>query len=418
MGINRRNFLQKVLVSASATCVTSNLLSKNSNTNILSAPNSWTEIASLFPINKNKIYFNNGTMGPSPTPVTDVLIEKIHSVDSTGHYRDYEQSRIQLAAYIGAENSEISLTHNTTEGINILCWGLKLKKGDEIIICNHEHVGGALPWLNLAKIKQLKVSVFQLGKTASETIEQLKKSISSKTRVIAIPHITCTTGQIQPIKEINQWAKSKNIKLVIDGAHGLGLYPLQMKELGIDYYAGCCHKWLCAPKGTGFIYINKEVINTILPHFVGAGSDSGWNTNLPAAPSIYGYASGGHRFDYGTQNTSIWFGVNAALQFFNEIGKEEIYKRNQFFCKYFMERFKTIKNYELISPPNLEDVLGMVSFKHKTKKNTDLNEFFGKEKIRLRLVPEHGLDAIRVSFHIYNSEEQIDTLISVLEKNA
>lgn len=414
MKLNRRNFIQKIAVTASGTLIAPTLWSNaQSEINSLSIPD-WNQISSDFPVSDHSLYFNNGTMGPSPKPVIDAFVQKINFVDRSGNYGDTDLSRKKIAEFIGAAPSEISLTHNTTEGINIICWGLPLKKGDEILLSDHEHVGGALPWLNRAKIDKLKVEVFRLGKDAAQTITNIKKKVTNKTRVIAVPHITCTTGQLQPIKDLNIWAKSLNITLVVDGAHGMGLMPLNMKELGIDYYVSCCHKWLCAPKGTGFIYVKQSVLDNIQAKFVGAGSDTGWNVNFLPYPSIKGYAPTAHRYDYGTQNTSLWAGVNAAIDYFNKIGMDFIYQRNKELTAYFMDRLKENKKFTILTPTNSDDYLGMVSFKHSSKSYTDINTIAAKEKIRLRVMPEHGLDCIRASFHLYNSTAQIDQLLETL----
>lgn len=415
MLLNRRNFIQKIAVTASGSIIAPTLVSKAENTASIMNSTDWDKISKDFPISSHTFYFNNGTMGPSPQPVIDALVQKIQLVDQYGHYGDTDLSRQKIAEFIGANSSEISLTHNTTEGINIICWGLSLKGGDEVLLSDHEHVGGALPWLNRAKIDKLKINVFRLGKDGEQTIANIQKKVTKKTRVIAIPHIACTIGKLQPIQELSRWAKSRNITLVVDGAHGMGLMPLNMKALGIDFYVSCCHKWLCGPKGTGFVYVNEGALDLIRPKFVGAGSDAGWNVNFSPGPSINGYAPNAHRYDYGTQNTSLWTGVNAAIDYFTLIGIETIYQRNKVLTAYFVDGLKENKKFSLLTPTQPEEYAGMVSFKHNSKPYTEINALVSKEKIRLRAVPEHGLDCIRASFHIYNTPAQIDRLLNTLQ---
>lgn len=415
MLLNRRNFIQKIAATASGSIIAPTLVSKAENTASIMNSRDWDKISKDFPISSHTFYFNNGTMGPSPQPVIDALVQKIQLVDQYGHYGDTDLSRQKIAEFIGANSSEISLTHNTTEGINIICWGLSLKGGDEVLLSDHEHVGGALPWLNRAKIDKLNINVFRLGKDGEQTIANIQKKVTKKTRVIAIPHIACTIGKLQPIQELNRWAKSRNITLVVDGAHGMGLMPLNMKALGIDFYVSCCHKWLCGPKGTGFVYVNEGALDLIRPKFVGAGSDAGWNVNFSPGPSINGYAPNAHRYDYGTQNTSLWTGVNAAIDYFTLIGIETIYQRNKVLTAYFVDGLKENKKFSLLTPTQPEEYAGMVSFKHNSKPYTEINALVSKEKIRLRAVPEHGLDCIRVSFHIYNTPAQIDRLLNTLK---
>lgn len=409
--INRRDFLSKMAMVPFLQLLPKVALAQHSQTD---DETYWENISQQFPITKNKIYFNNGTMGPSPQVVIDRLVEKINLVDSSGEYGQTDESRKKIADFIGANADEICLTHNTTEGINIVCWGLELKKGDEVLLTNHEHVGGALPWLNRAKVQGIRVGFFELGATAQATFNNLQQKISRSTKVIALPHITCTTGQLLPIKMVSDWAKTKGIKVVVDGAHGTGMLALDMEDLGVDYYAACCHKWLCAPKGTAFLYVRKIAQNSMQPLFVGAESDSGWNVNLPPKPNITGYTDSAHRYDYGTQNTALWQGANAAIDFWNEIGLQKIENRCRELATYFMEKLRENKNYSILTPSESISYAGMVSFKPLHQSHTECMDKLYKEKLRLRLVAEHELNCIRASFHIYNLKKQIDRLLEVL----
>src|SRR5207248_996916 len=155
-------------------------------------------------------------------PVLSAVAKWHNYIAETGEYMGSEAAREALPAFIGVKESEISLTHNVTEGINVIAWGLPLKKGDEVIMTTHEHVGNALPWLNRAKLHGIVIRTFQPALTASENLDSIKKLIGKKTRAIAVPHITCTTGLVLPVKEIAALAKEKGLFCFIDGAHGAG----------------------------------------------------------------------------------------------------------------------------------------------------------------------------------------------------
>ena len=380
----------------------------------------WKMLRLQFPLGTEKIYFNNGTMGPSPNSVIEAVTQKMMLVDSTGEYGGWEDSRKLIAKFVHATEDEICLTHNVTEGINIICWGLDLKKGDEILITNHEHVGGALPWLNRAKMQDLKVDYFMLGKTADETIENIKKKITKKTKVIAVPHIVCTIGQIQPIKEIVELAKKQNIQVFVDGAHGAGMLNLDLHELGCDYYATCCHKWLCGPKGTAFLYIKKEALNNIQPYFVGAGSDSGWNVVEPPMPVLKGYATTAHRYDYGTQNAALWAGVNAAIKFFDTITMPVVEARVKYLATYFQEQLINLKNpnIEILTSTEAKSRGAVNAFKLKNMDYTKFQTEAGTANFRVRVVPENGVNCVRISTHIYNSIEEINKLVKFVDEMA
>ena len=154
-----------------------------------------------------------------------------------------------------------------------------LRKGDEVILTDQEHVGNALPWLNRQRLEGIVIRSFHPEDTAEKVLAQVKKLINPKTKVIAIPHIPCTTGQVYPIKEICEIARNAGVMTLIDGAHGAGMLNLNLKDLGCDIYSSCCHKWLLGPKGTGFMYVRKDLIENSSALFVGGHSDTGWTLN-------------------------------------------------------------------------------------------------------------------------------------------
>ncbi len=431
MSANRRSFLKNAAQLSALSLYPFSLLGETDRQGIslpalpqtkakIEDENFWNVLRLQFPLSSNRVYFNNGTMGPSPYPVIDAVYQKMMQVDSTAEYGGWEESRKALAKFVHAGDDEICLTHNVTEGINIICWGLSLKKGDEILLTNHEHVGGALPWLNRAKMQDLEVNFFELGKTASETIANLKSKITKKTKVIAVPHIVCTIGQIQPIKEIVALAKEQNIKVFVDGAHGTGMLNLDLHELGCDFYASCCHKWLCGPKGTAFLYIRKEALEQVQPYFVGAGSDAGWNVVEPPKPYIKGYATSAHRYDYGTQNAALWTGVNAAIKFFETLTMPVVEARVKYLASHLQLELLNLKNSNIVMLTSTEEKSrgAVIAFK---LQNMDYNTFqteAGKANFRIRVVPENGVNAIRISTHIYNSIEEINSFVKFVDEMA
>ncbi len=425
----RRDFLKKIIEFSALSVVPISLNAETSkddlnlkdykrNDNLYKDENFWTILRQQFPLDSKRIYLNNGTMGPSPFPVIDAVTKKMMYVDSTGEYGGWEDSRKSIAKFVNVDAEEICLTHNVTEGINIICWGLDLKKDDEIIITNHEHAGGALPWLNRAKLHGLNVKFFNLGITAEETLTNLKKKITTKTTIIAIPHIVCTIGQIKPIKEIIKLAKKLNIKVFVDGAHGTGMLDLDLKDLDCDYYASCCHKWLCGPKGTAFLYIKKDAQDTIQPYFVGAGSDNGWNIIEPPSPKINGYTNSAHRFDFGTQNAALWQGVNAAINFMETISMKLVESRVKYLATTLQNELINLKNSNLVMLTSTEEISrgAIIAFKLKNLEYQNFQTEANNANFRIRVVPENGVNGIRVSTHIYNSLDEINKFIKFVDE--
>lgn len=374
----------------------------------------WDQVRSQFPLTKNRIYMNNGTFGPAPFSVQKALMESLQEINTSGEYGSTGPEREKLAAFLGIKTSELSLTHNTTEGINIMAWGIPLTQGDEVLITNHDHVGNALPWLNRSKLHGIVLKPFTPGANSDENLDLIKRLVTPKTKVIAIPHVTCTTGLVFPIQEIAEFARSKGILTAIDGAHGAGIFDLDLKSLGCDFYAGCCHKWMLGPSGTAFLYVREEKLDQLQPFHIGGGSDSGWDV-FSTPPVLTGYAASAQRFDYGTQSTALMKGVSAAVNFHLEIGKEKIESRVRELNQYLFEGLLDLEDkIEILSSKEAQSRISMITIRPKNTTYQLAGNELGKRGIRIRQVPEGRVNAIRVSTHIYNSKHEIDRLLQVL----
>ncbi|MCE2787442.1 MAG: aminotransferase class V-fold PLP-dependent enzyme [Bacteroidota bacterium] len=377
----------------------------------------WKNVRKHFPLANDFAYLNNGTMGPSPYYVIEAVKKGMMDGDQFGNYGGWENLHAKLAAFVGADEKEIALTHNVTDGINIACWGLPLKKGDEVILTTHEHVGNAFPWLNRQHLHGIVIRTFTPAPTASETLERIASLINKKTRVLAIPHIPCTQGQILPAKEICKLGRDKGLFIFIDGAHGPGMLPLNLKEMDCDMYASCCHKWMMGPKGTGFLYVKKDFQQTLQTYFVGGGSDNAkWN--MAKIPVEMGdYADSAHRYYGGTQSSGLYKGVEASIEFIESIGMTRIHERIKYLGKYTQDQLLALGDrIELLTPTEEQSRCSVNGFRIK---GVDYAAFYKKAaeaKVRIRMVPENGLNSLRVSTHIYNRKEEIDLLIDEIKK--
>jgi len=377
----------------------------------------WRNVRQLFPLSKDFAYMNNGTMGPSPYPVIEAVHNGMMEGDHHGGYGGWEATAAKLAKFVGANDDEIALTHNVTDGINIACWGLPLKKGDEVILTTHEHVGNAMPWLNRQKLHGIVIKAYTPAATADETLNRIAALITKKTRAIATPHIPCTQGQVIPVKEICKLAKEKGLFAVIDGAHGPGMLPLDLHDLGCDTYASCCHKWMLGPKGTGFLYVRKDFQDTLQTYFVGGGSDMGtWNMATVPITST-DYAKSAHRYYGGTQALGLYKGVDAAIDFIESIGIMNIHRRIKSLGKYTQDQLLALGGkVELLTPTEERSRCGVNGFRIKGVEYTKFYNTCSDNKIRIRSVAENGLNSLRVSTHIYNNKEEIDKLVDLVRK--
>jgi selenocysteine lyase/cysteine desulfurase len=377
----------------------------------------WKVVRNQFPLTHDRVYLNNGTMGPSPYVVREAVKSYIDNIDISGEYGGWEIARPKLAKFVNAEESEISLTHNVTEGINVVAWGLPLKKGDEVILTTHEHAGNALPWLNRAKYDGIVIKTLKPAQTAAENLNRINDLITNKTRAIAIPHITCTIGQVFPVKEISKLGHDKGLWVYFDGAHGPGMTMLDLKDIDCDFYATCCHKWMCGPKGTGFLYVRKEMLDVLQAKWIGGGSDTGWDMTVDP-PEFKGYVNTAHRYDFGTQNAAIYQGLGASIDFLYHIGMENIVRRGKALSSHLQQELMKIENVEMLTPTEDQSRGFVIGFRLKNMSYDKFGEHATKKGFRIRLVAENKLNSIRISTHIYNNFDEVNKFIDAVKEVA
>lgn len=304
----------------------------------------WDFIRGLFPLNPKITFLNNGTMGITPLPVLEALNKSFRNLAENAAYPMHDGSfEDQLAAIIGCKGSELAITKNVSEGVNLACRAIPLKKGDEVIITRHEHVGGCAPWLYRAKTEGIVLKVIELGNTAAETLQRVKDAKTSKTKVLALPHIPCTIGQILPVKEICTWARENQIISAIDGAHPLGMVEFNLKDIGCDYYSGCFHKWLLGPIGTGFFFASEAILNQSVIHHVAAYSVDTFNMST-VPPSVGELVPKTARYSYGTFPGPMYDGAKAAMKFYLSVGPSLIEKRVKHLSKFLMDGLMALNN--------------------------------------------------------------------------
>jgi len=378
---------------------------------ILNPKADWSDIRDAFSLKKDLLFLNNGTMGPSPKTVTQAVIDSMEKVNSQAHYGGWAKTNKVIADYFGAQADEICLTHNVTEGINIIAQGLPLKAGDEVIVSNQEHVGNALPWLSRARRDKLTIKVLDLTLPKEKLLQTIEEMIGPKTRVIALPHIPCTNGRVIPAQEIGEIAKRHSLYYFLDGAHGPGMLDLDFSQMNCDFYATCTHKWMLGPKGTGFLFIRKDKLEDVTPVFAGAYSDTGWNL-IDGNPRIDGWADNASRFFNGTQNKALYDGVIEAVGFHKKLGKKNIASRIRELNDRLYNKLEARDGIQLITPKN--ERAGIAAFTFNELDYIKFQPFCVERNIIIRVVPENEVNAVRVSTHIYNSFEEIDTFVATL----
>jgi cysteine desulfurase / selenocysteine lyase len=375
----------------------------------------WAAVRSQFQFLRGQVYLNSGTLGLLPQPVLDAMAGALRYLRE-GSYTTPPSVREAVASLVNAPKECIVLTHNTTHGINLVAQGLPLRRGDELILSDQEHVGNALPWLNRARIDRLRIGVLTPGPDAATTLLALDRLVTKRTRVIALPHITCTNGQVLPMAEIVARYQDRVPHIFVDGAHGPGTVPLDFQRLNCGYYAGCGHKWLCGPAGTGFLYIRPDLLEQLQPRFTGAGSDNGWTLDSHTQ-AIQGWAKGAQRFEVGTQNRVALEGLGAAIAFWDGIGWEAVHARMRTLQAHLRARIVRIPGMEILTPEEGSSSASMLTFRAMdvARRLPLLDYLQSTPQFRIRKVLESELLAVRISTHAFNTLEEMDALADVLE---
>ena len=415
--MNRKQFITGLSVGAMA--MPSMLEAQVNSKKLTQLPSveNWEQIQKQFLVLKSRVYMNNGTMGITPKTVLQALGEAFEHVARDGYYSsDFNTLKSRLAPLLHVDKKALAITKNVTDGLNIACWGVDMNAGDEVLMTKHEHVGGCAAWLHRAKVDGIKIKTFDLAMTAEQTLTNFKKALSPKTKIIAVPHIPCTIGQILPIKELCQEARKREITTLIDGAHPLGMIPINISELGCDYYAGCLHKWLLGPLGLGFLYIHPDRLNKTVIRNLGAYSIAEFDMTVDQ-PINNVLNDDTQRFSPGTFCGPLYVAGVRAIDWYQSIGIERIEKRIKELSLYTHESLEKLNlQLETLSPR--EDISrgAQTTFRFKGKKASDFVNYARshKDPIILRHVHEARLDAVRISTHYYNDFNHIDKLMEMV----
>ena len=374
-------------------------------------PIDWGKVKGMFTLSAERRHFNTASISPSPRVVQDKTIETIYYVNRYGieEHKRVESLRLKLGQLLNTKPAQLAITRNTTEGMNIIARSVGLQKGDEVIITNQEHVGGAAPWLSLQNEIGINVKVIDISSNEQNTQMYLERAITPRTKVISVSHITCTTGAILPAKEIIDLCKKHGIISVIDGAQAVGQVTVDLGYLNPDFYAASGHKWLYGPNGTGILYLNKDFLQSTGPLFSGAYTDSKFDLN----EGLIDYVQTAGRYEYGTLNSSIMAGFEAAIDFAQNIGMEQIYQRCKLLSTRFYVGIKGHKNITILTPVKEEHRAAIITFKIDNMQTSEVCRLLiQKQATVLRNVRENNLNAIRASFAIFNSEAEVDELLA------
>ena len=373
----------------------------------------WDELRKHYLFEEGVIMMNNGTVGPMPKPVFNTLIRsfKVQCTNPFDVYnfipRKIEEVRQKLAEFIGASPDEVVITRNTTEGINFVVNGMDLGQGDEVILSTMEHPGGTHPWTLKAKRYGITIKEVPIGlppKSVDEFVGAFEKAITPKTKVISISHTVYISGLISPIKELCRWPMRKGVLVLADSAHGIGMLDLDMKDMGIDFFATSPYKWMGAPTGVGVLLCRQEVQDNLWPTI----ASSGWDTHKTA-----------RKFETLSQRAdALTIALGEAVDFQNAIGKQKVERRIKALAGYLKRELKKIPGVRLHTSEDPYISGGLTAFSIEGLEPQKIVDYVrDKYNIVIRTVgsTEKGTYGIRVSTPIYVTYKHVDMLLEGIQ---
>lgn len=379
-------------------------------------------------LNQDIIYFDSGATTLKPKVLAETMSDYYNNYSANVHRGDYdislkaenllENSRIAVADFINASNNEIIFTSNATDSLNKIIFGYflnYLESGDEVLLTLSEHASNILPWFELAKRKNIVIKYIKLTDDHKVILENVKDSITDKTKVISIAHITNVIGDVRPIKDIIAYAHQNNILTVIDGAQSVPHMSIDVKDLDIDFLAFSAHK-MCGPTGLGILYGKYDLLSKMQPLIVGGGMNGSFSVDGEIS-----YNEQPYLYEAGTPNIAGIIGFGSVINYLKNIGMDNISKYEKELRDYAVNRLKEIDDI-IIYNENSES--GIIAFNYKDIFAQDLAIYLNKYNICLRagnhcakiLKEEISIkNTCRLSLYFYNTKEEIDKLIEVLK---
>jgi len=396
----------------------------------------WSALREDFPILREwvnghpLIYFDSAASSQKPRAVLDVVRNYYEHENANVHRglhtlsaratEHYEKSRQRVADFIGATSAdEIVFTRGTTESINLVAqaWGGKfLRAGDVILLTEMEHHSNLVPWQLLTERIGAQLRFVPVRDDGTLAIEKLSSLLTSEVKMFAFTHVSNSLGTINPVADLCQKARAVGALTLVDAAQSIGHMPLNVQELGCDLLAFSGHK-MCAPTGIGVLYGRSDVLDATPPWH--GGGEMIVSVTLEKST----FKKPPHRFEAGTPNIAGAIGLAAAIDYLEGIGRAEIFKHDVDLADYALKGMAELAGLRVLGPSR--DRGGVISFVMDAAHPHDLTTFADQYGLAMRgghhcnqpLMRRFGVTGTtRASFYFYNTREEIDSMIDILQK--
>jgi selenocysteine lyase/cysteine desulfurase len=374
----------------------------------------WDQLRAGYKLKPDYLNFENGYYCFLPEELLEKYISHIREVNYQGsHYmrgvqfENKAKSAAALAKLVGADSEEVVLTRNTTESLDLIISGFPWQAGDEAVYA-HQDYGSMQTMFELASkrwgIKTIKVDIPMHPTSDEEVVEVYRKAITSKTKLMMVPHIVNITGHILPVRKIADMAHAHGVDIMLDGAHAVGHFTFSMHDLDCDYYGSSLHKWLSVPLGAGMLFVKKDKIQKIQPLL---------------APFNLSLETIGYLNHIGTHPAATDLTVIDAIAFQEQIGSKRKEDRLRFLQKYWSDQVRGITGIQVNTPVDPARCCGIGNVWVEKYTPSEMSKvLLEKYKIFTAAIDGSGVRGVRVCPNIYTSTADCDQLVAALKDMA
>ena len=371
-----------------------------------------TDLRAEFLLDRSVTFLNHGSFGACPRAVFEryqdlqLELERQPVLFLARRLDDLlADARAALGAYVGADPDDLVFVTNATSALNIAAWPLELGADDEVLSTNLEYGALDRTWEHVCGdfgTRYVRAPVPLPFSGEDEIVDAVWSHVGPRTRVLFLSHHTSATALTLPVAELCRRARERGIVTIVDGAHVPGHFPLDLRTLDVDYYAGNCHKWLCSPKGTGFLYVRRELQPDVHPLVISWGYDADEQTFI------------GRHEKQGTRDPAAHLTVPFAIEWQREHDWDDVRAR----CHGLARRAASELGLESLVPGTRDDLYGqMVALRLPDSAPEGLKErLYDEYRIEIPVMDCNGLRLIRVSFQGYNDEHDLERLRTALNE--
>ena len=373
----------------------------------------WRSVRALFAMPADLAVLNAANLCPASTPVIDAYTRATRVIDvdpSMDNRRQLgegrEAARRSLASFLGVTPEEILITRNTSEGNNIVSSGVELKAGDEVVLLSDNHPSAHLAFREKAKRFGFTVKIVDLASPHPGTdyyVDAFSRAITPATRLIALTHVTASSGDVLPVGEICRMARGRGVLTLVDAAQSFGILNSNLAEMQPDFFTGSAHKWPCGPREIGVLYVNKLAQPKLWPHII----------------SLYSGAVGISKTHgaLGQRDEAAMIGFGEALALQNKIGRGVVEARSRALATRLVEGLRAIDGVTLWTSPDPTRRAAIVSFKPgKVDPSKLVASLYAKERIACTSRGGGDRGGVRLSPHFYNLEAEIDRTLDAIRR--